>query len=83
MKKIIQFTCCLYILLGIQACQDSVKKSESSSKGEEAAPVFTNPVVNRDFRDPTVIKAENGSYTRFPSRELLGFGTYKCIPNRD
>ena len=71
MRAITQFTCYLFILLVFQACQDFAKKSESNSKVEEAGRVFTNPVVNRNFPDPTVIKAENGSYYAYATNTKI------------
>lgn len=62
MNYIIRFVFYLYILIGLQACQNLVKKSESNLSDEKVERVFDNPIINRNFPDPTVIKAENGYY---------------------
>lgn len=71
MNDIIRFFFYFYILFGFQACQDSEKKSESNSKEEEVEQVFANPVVNRDFPDPTVIKAKNGYYYAYATNTKI------------
>lgn len=71
MNYIIRVFFYLYILIGLQACQNLVKKSESNLSDEKLERVFDNPIINRNFPDPTVIKAENGYYYAYATNTKI------------
>lgn len=49
----------------------------SSSVGKRAVTQFANPVVNRDAPDPTVIRAEDGSYYMYSTQRDGNLPIYK------
>jgi arabinan endo-1,5-alpha-L-arabinosidase len=52
----------LSLIFTVFGCQDTQKKSTSEPESEEKNQFYINPVINFNFPDPTVIKAENGNY---------------------
>jgi arabinan endo-1,5-alpha-L-arabinosidase len=65
MKKFIPGFCItLFTILSLTACQQENKEEEATGSLEQdtTSNGYTNPVLNKNFPDPTVIKAHDGYY---------------------
>ncbi|UMB54223.1 glycoside hydrolase family 43 protein [Lutibacter sp. A64] len=58
----------IFCLLG---CQDYQEKLSTKLEVQNENKFYTNPVVKRDFPDPTVIKAENGTYYAYATNTKI------------
>lgn len=61
----VSFLCCI-ICIGFNACREKKgleKNTEELSKnGENSSRTYTNPVIDKNFPDPTVIKGHDGYF---------------------
>lgn len=52
-------------------CQDYEEKPPPKGEVKNENRFYTNPIVNRDFPDPTVIKGENGTYYAYATNTKI------------
>ena len=70
-----------WMLIGLMgcmlaACTDSMVQGEEPGDDEPEGPTYENPVLNRDFPDPTVIAAPDGWYYAYGTETMVNAQRY-------
>ncbi|MCW3788027.1 family 43 glycosylhydrolase [Plebeiibacterium sediminum] len=69
MKKIVFFLTMVSTIVGCSNCSQETKVNDT--------PLYNNPVINRSLPDPTIVKAEDGSFYLYATEDVRNVPIYR------